>query len=194
MDFQASKRRTAEAKSDVIMIENIKNSFLDYIHALTLYDYAAFGWLLFLFLIILTLAILLGRKKPRLAIALIMITILLMFVAPFGIKYFLDNTVRKVDVVTDKISKLHYASSLIVAGHLSNAGKVPFQKCRINAKVFKVSDNKYTNILNNLKPLRNKTIVVDKNISQGEEAVFKIVFEDFKYTKDYNVSLSASCY
>jgi hypothetical protein len=176
------------------MLENLKGSFLDYMHALSMYDYIAFGWLLFLFLIILTLAILLGRKKPRLAIVLIMITILLMFVAPFGLKYFLDNTVRKVDVVVDKVSKLHFASSLIVAGHLSNDGKVPFQKCRINAKVFKIDENKYKNMLNNLKPLRNKTIVVDKNISQGEEAVFKIVFENFKTTKDYNVSLSAECY
>jgi len=176
------------------MIGNLKANFLDYVHALTLYDYVAFGWLLFLFLIILTLAILLGRKKPRLAISLIMMTILLMFVAPFGLKYFLDKTVRKVDVVMDKVSKLHFASSLIVTGHLSNDGKVPFQKCRINAKVFKIDENKYKNMLNSLKPLRNKTIVVDKNISQGEEAVFKIVFENFKTTKDYNVSLSAECY
>ncbi len=176
------------------MIENLKGSFLDYLHALSLYDYVAFGWLLFLFLIILTLAILLGRRKPRLAIFLIMITILLMFIAPFGMKYFLDNTVRKVDVVMDKVSKLHFASSLIVSGHLRNEGKVPFQKCRINAKVFKIDENKYKNMLNSLKPLRNKTIVVDKNISEGEEAMFKIVFENFKTTKDYNVSLSAECY
>ncbi len=176
------------------MLQHYKQSLIDYMHALTVYDYAAFGWLLFLFLIILTLAILLGRKKPTLAITLIMIVILLMFIAPFGIKYFLDTTVRKVEVVTDKISKLHYASSLIVTGHLINAGKVPYQKCRINAKVFKISDNKYKNILNNLKPLRNKTILLDENISEGEEVVFKIVFENFRYSKEYNVTLSGACY
>ena len=176
------------------MLSKIKESLIDYIHALTIYDYAAFGWLLLLFFIILVLAILLGRKKPTLAISLIMITILLMFVAPFGIKYFLDKTVRKVEVVTDDISQLHYAASLIITGHLLNDGKVPYQKCRINAKVFKVSKNKYRNILNNLKPLRNKTIVMEKNISQGEEAVFKIVFENFRYSKEYNVSVSGGCY
>ena len=176
------------------MLQNLKQNLVDYTNALTMYDYAAFGWLVFLFSIILILAILLGRKKPTLAIMLIMITILLIFIAPFGIKYFLDNTVRKVDVVTDKISKLHFASSLIIAGHLRNDGKVPFQKCRITAKVFKINENKYKNILNNLKPLENKTIVVDKNISQGEEAVFKIVFENFTYSKEYNVSLSGVCY
>ncbi len=176
------------------MLQHIKQGLIDYIHALTVYDYIAFAWLLFLFLIILTLAILLGRKKPTLAIFLIMIVILLMFVAPFGIKYFLDKTVRKVDVVTDKISKLHFASSLIVTGHLINVGKIPYQKCTINAKVFKISENKYRNILNNLKPLRNKTIVVDKNISEGEEAMFKIVFDKFTYSKEYNVTLSGECY
>ncbi len=176
------------------MLAQIKQNLLDYVHALTLYDYVAFGWLLFLFLIILTLAILLGRKKPTLALFLIMIVILLMFVAPFGMKYFLDTTVRKVDVVTDKISKLHFASSLIVTGHLINSGKVPYQKCRVNAKVFKINENKYRNILNNLKPLRNKTIVVDKNISEGQEAMFKIVFDKFTYSKEYNVTLSAECY
>ena len=65
-----------------------------------------------------------------------------MFIAPFGIKFFLDKTVRKVDVVTEKVSKLHFASSLIITGHLTNDGKVPFQKCRVNAKVFKISENK----------------------------------------------------
>jgi hypothetical protein len=177
-----------------VILQNLKQSLIDYLNALTIYDYAAFGWLLFLFLIILTLAILLGRKRPTLAISLIMITIVLMFVAPFGIKFFLDKTVRKVEIVTEKISKLHFASSLIISGHVVNDGKVPFKKCRINAKVFKISENKYKNILNNLKPLRNKTIVVDKNISQGESAMFKIVFENFTYAKEYNVSLSGECY
>ena len=177
-----------------MILQNLKQSLIDYTHALTIYDYAAFGWLLFLFFIILTLAILLGRKKPTLAISLIMIVILLMLVAPFGIKYFLDKTVRKVEVVTDKVSKLHFASSLIVTGHLNNDGKVPLHRCRVNAKVFKIDKNKYKNILNNLKPLRNKTIVVDKNISQGESAMFRIVFENFRYSKEYNLSLSAECY
>ncbi len=176
------------------MLETIKQNYIDYIHALTLYDYAAFGWLLFLFLIILTLTVLLGRRKPTLAISLIMIVIFLMFIAPFGIKYFLDKTVRKVDVVTEKITKLHFASSLIITGYLQNKGKVPYHTCRINAKVFKITDNKYKNIVLSLKPLRNKTILLDKNITQGEKAVFKIVFEHFTYSKEYNVSVSGECY
>ena len=175
-------------------METLKQSLIDYAHALTVYDYAAFAWLLFLFVIILTLAILLGRKKPTLAIFLVLISIFLMFVAPFGIKYFLDETVRKVQVATDTVSQLHYASSLIVTGHLRNDGKISFKKCRVSAKVLKITGNEYKDMLQTLKPLRNQTIVVDKNISQGEQAVFQIVFEQFTYDQEYNVSLSAVCY
>ena len=185
----ASKRKRAE-----VILQNLKQSLIDYLNALTIYDYAAFGWLLFLFLIILTLSILLGRKKPTLAISLILITILLMFIAPFGIKYFLDKTVRKVEVVTDKVSKLHFASSLIITGHLNNSGKVPFKKCRINAKVFKISENKYKNILNNLKPKRYLSILLDRELKKGESMPFKIVFKDFAPKYEYKTEVYGECY
>jgi uncharacterized protein (UPF0333 family) len=142
----------------------------------------------------LTLAILLGRKKPTLAVFLVIVVILLMFVAPFAVKYFLDQTVRKVDVSLDEVAKLNYAEALIVKGHLKNSGKISYQKCHIEAKVFEINSNKYKNMLNNLKPFRNETILLEENISKGDEAVFKIVFEDFKNTHEYNVSLSGVCY
>ena len=175
-------------------IAHLKTELLAYKEAFGLYDYAAFGWLLFLFLIILVLILLLARKKPRLSLFLVIVVLLLLFVAPFGVKYFLDQTVRKVDVVLDNSAKLQYASSLIVTGHLSNEGKVPYKTCQLTTKVFKIDSNKYKNALNSLKPLRKKTILLDKNLSKGQTMTFKVVFEKFTYAGEYNITLDAVCY
>jgi ATP-dependent phosphoenolpyruvate carboxykinase len=118
----------------------------------------------------------------------------LIFVAPFGVKFFLDQSVRKVEVITDKITKLNFASSLIITGHIKNEGKIAYKKCQITAKVIKYDENEYKNTLNSLKPIISKSIDINKSISKGEEALFKIVIDDFKYKKDYNVTLSGVCY
>jgi energy-coupling factor transporter transmembrane protein EcfT len=159
-----------------------------------MYDYAAFGWLLFLFIIIMTLVILLSRKKPKLAIFLVFISFLLLFVAPFGVKYFIDQSVRKVEVITDKVTKLNFASSLIVTGHIQNEGKMTYNKCKITANVTKYDKLEYKNTLNSLKPIISKSIDINESIEQNQEATFKIVIEDFKYKGDYNVTLSGVCY
>jgi len=159
-----------------------------------MYDYAAFGWLIFLFIIIMTLVILLSRKKPKLALFLVFVSILLIFVAPFGVKFFLDQSIRKVEVITDKITKLNFASSLVVTGHIRNDGKITYNKCQVTAKVIKYDENEYKNTLNSLKPIISKSIDINESIYQGEEALFKIVIDDFKYKKDYNVTLSGVCY
>ncbi len=176
------------------MIEEIRLKFLTYINSLTIYDYVAFGWLIFFILIILVLIVLLSRKKPKLAIFMLLFTLLLIVVAPIGIKYFLDMSVRKVELFDKKVTKLNYDSSLILTAKLKNSGKITYKKCFISAKVFKIENNKYKDILNRLKPMRIKTISIDKRLHEGDVTDFKIIIDGFKYGGDFNTSLSAECY
>ncbi len=175
-------------------MEQIKNNLLTYLHSFSIYDAIAFGWLGFLLLILFVLVVLLARKKPRLATFLLLISILALFIGPFGIKYFLDKSVRKVDLKLEKTTQLNFAKSLVVNGTLTNSALVRFHTCQINATIYHSEKNPYKNMLSQLNPLRSKTIKLDKALEMGESEPFKIIFENFDYKGDYNVSLTGSCY
>ncbi len=176
------------------MIKQLKQSLIDYSNSLTIYDYVAFGWLFFLLFALLALSITLSKKRPRCAIILIILTLILIFTAPVAIKLFLDKTVRKVVILDQNHTELNFSKSLIVTGMVQNLGKVEFHKCYINTKIVKLSQNKYMNLLNSLKPIRKKSIIVQRDIAYGESKEFKVVFEKFRYPKEYNVTISAECY
>ncbi len=172
---------------------NLKKSLLNYIDHLTIYDYVAFGWLGLLIVLMLFLAILL-RKKASLSISLLLLAMLLMFLAPLPIKLFLDQTIRKSEIKTISINEMKYAKSLVIVGELKNSSKIDFDICNIEAKVLRFDNNKYKNILYSIKPLLKKTIYINEAILKEQTTPFKIVFPKFHYEKDYNVTLSATCY
>ena len=172
---------------------NLKKSLLDYINHITIYDYAAFGWLGFLIFIMLFLAILL-RKKNTLSISLLMFAMLLMFIAPIPLKLFLDQTIRKIEIKTISVDEMEYAKALVIVGELKNSSKIDFSICSIQAKVVRFDQNKYKNIIYSLKPLLKKTIYKEETILKEQIVPFKVIFKRFHYEKDYNVTLSATCY
>jgi len=176
------------------MIKQLKASLTDYIHTLTMYDYVAFGWLFGLLMMMILTALLSSKNKPKLASFLIFFSFILMFIGPVGTKLFLDKTIRKVEIIDQNSTKLNFSKLLVITGKIENHGKINLQKCYVNAKVLKVSDNKYLNFLYNLKPIRKRTIIAEANISKDTAEEFKVVFEKFNYTKDYRVTVNAECY
>jgi len=176
------------------MLKGLKQRLIDYTESLTVYDYAAFGWLLFILVGLILLAILFSRKKPKFAVSLIFFTFILMFTAPFGIKIFLDKTVRKVVIKDQNQTFLKFSKSLLVTGSICNLGQVDMKKCYIKTKVLKKSKNKYIDFLYALKPIAKRTTIMDNNLTQNESKEFKVLFEKFKYPKEYKVTISAECY
>lgn len=176
------------------MLKGLKQRLIDYTDSLTMYDYAAFSWLLFLLFVLIFLAILFSKKKPKLATFLIFFTFIFMFIAPIGIKIFLDKTVRKVEIQDQNQTYLKFSKSLLITGSINNLGKIDMKKCYIKTKVLKQTGNKYLDILYNLKPIVKRTTIMDKNITQNSSLEFKVLFEKFKYSKEYKVIVSAECY
>ncbi|HIP03344.1 MAG TPA: DUF2393 domain-containing protein [Campylobacterales bacterium] len=176
------------------MLKGLKQRLTDYTDSLTMYDYAAFGWLLFLLVILILLALLSSKKKPKLAVSLIFLTFILMFTAPIGIKIFLDKSVRKVEIQDQNSTLLNFSKALVVTGKLYNLGKIDMTRCYIKTKILKQTDNKYLNILYNLKPIRQRTTILDENLTQNSSKELKVVFEKFNYQKEYRVTLFAECY
>ncbi len=176
------------------MMQQLKVRLTDYINSFTIYDYSAFGWLLIILFFLLILSIVLINSRPKLSGFFIFVVFISIFTAPVAVKILLDKTIRKVVIVDQYHTKLNFAKYLIVTGIIENRGKVNFARCYINTKVKKVSNNKYINILNYIKPIRNRTIVMDKNISVNNQGDFKVIFKKFNYDKKYEVKVMAECY
>ena len=176
------------------MLKGLKQRLTDYTDSLTMYDYTAFGWLLFLLVVLILLAILSSKKKPKLATLLIFFTFILMFTAPIGIKIFLDKSVRKVEIQEQNNTHLNFSKALVVTGELHNFGKIDMTKCYIKTKILKKADNKYLNILYTLKPIRQRTTILDENLTKNSSKELKVVFKNFNYKKEYRVTLDAECY
>ncbi len=171
----------------------LKQRILDYAHNLTNYDYIAYGWLFALLICFLLLSVVLIGKKPKTSIFFMMLVSLFMIAGPFGIKYGLDQTVRKAVIVDENITQLPFSKNLVVLGEVENRGKIDFNRCRVFLSVLKKDDNEYLQLLYSLKPLRKKTIVVDK-IPKGEKSAYKIVLNRFSPKVKYLVKQSVECY
>jgi hypothetical protein len=159
-----------------------------------MYDYVAFGWLVLFIVMLLIFGLLFSKKKPKLAIVMIFTSFILLFIAPIGLKIILDKTVRHVEVLDQNHTFLNFSKALVVTGNIKNLGKIDLRRCYIQTKILKQSDNKYLDLLYNIKPLRQRTIVLDKNITQKDTNEFKVVFEKFNNSKKYKLAINAECY
>ena len=102
-------------------------------------------------------------------------------------KYLFKNSVT---LLSQK--RLHFVPAVIVKGNITNESKLDFKTCKISAKIYKLTSNKYKNYIYKLKPLKKMSILV-ADIPKGRTQEFKIIIEPFSYKKEYSISLGASC-
>ncbi len=173
----------------------LKERILDYLHHLSVYDYIAYGWLLAVLVGSLLFAIALAGKKSKTALYMILIVLILMVTGPFGMKYGLDQTIRKVVLQDTNSTQLHFAKDLIVTGVIKNEGRIDLAGCRVFVKIVKKDSNRYKELLYALKPLRKKSVHLEKKLVKGDDLPYKIVFNHFAYKENlYRVDQSVECY
>lgn len=169
----------------------MKERLLTFIHGLILYDYILFGLSFVLFLLFIIFA-LVFRKKLIIALFFVLLGFATLILGPtLGYiemhKYLFKNSTK---LISQK--RLHFVQAVIVKGSITNESKFDFKECKISAEVYKITKNKYKNYLLKLKPFQ-KMSISEKNLLKGQTREFKIIIEPFKYKKDYNISLGASC-
>ncbi len=169
----------------------IKEKITAFINELVMYDYILFGSVFILFLLFIILAIIL-RKKVGLSIFLILLSFSILTVGPtLGYikmhEYLFKNSC---ELISQK--KLSFTPAVVVKGSITNESKVNFSSCLITASLYKSSKNIIKKHIYPLKPLKKMSILVE-NINRGETQEFKIIVEPFTYSKDYNISIKASC-
>ncbi|MEA3331319.1 MAG: DUF2393 family protein [Campylobacterota bacterium] len=169
----------------------MKAKITAFIDGLIIYDYVLFGVVFVLFILFIILAIML-RKKAGLAIFLAFFSFLLLFLAPtVGYvqmhKFLFKNST---ELISQK--KLSFTKAVVVKGTLKNESKFDFKSCKITASTYKVSGNSVKNFVLKLKPFK-KMSILEYDILKGDVREFKIIVEPFTYSKDYNISIGASC-
>ena len=169
----------------------IKEKITAFIEGLISYDYILFGSIFALFILFIILAIVL-RKKVVLSIFLILFSFT--FVTLGSIlgyikmhEYLFKNSTK---LVSQK--RLSFTPAVVVNGTITNESKFDFSSCKITATAYKSSKNIIKKYIYPLKPLKKRSIL-QENINKGETQEFKIIVEPFTYSKDYNISIKASC-
>ena len=173
----------------------IKLSLLTYIKHFGLYDYLAFGWLIFTFLVLIILASLIAKRSAVASLLLIIFALILLVVSPFFIKMKLGETILPTTTEVTMVKKLTFSDSLIVEGTLYNTSQKDFTICLVQASIFKQIDTQGLKaFINKLKPIANQSIFVKENLPKEGSLDFQSVFEDFRYNGDVNATLKAECY
>jgi len=168
----------------------VLDNFLAQLHT---YDYYAFIWITLIFVLLLILSIVMTKKSPPKAVLIMLSAFVILLAGPFISFHLIHNFVYKTELNVDLIKKLHYSKSLVVKGTLRNKGIEDFGNCVIKADVFKTNQNSLKDFVSKLKPMKNKTIFIDKKIVPGEIHIFNFIIEPYEYRGDFNVSLEASC-
>jgi len=178
----------------VSKIDTFKASILNYVHHFSMYDYAAYAWLILIFFVTILLSILVAKKSPIFSILILMLSLGLLFAGPFVLKHYLDMYLRPSSAQPILIKKLSFSDTLIVTGLVTNQSKKIFTTCKIDVSVLKTSKSDIQNFINQLKPLLKQSISIDRLIEVNATEEFRVVFDRYTYTEDINVSIDSECY
>ena len=178
-----------------MLIDALKISFLIYLKNLGLYDYLALGWLVITFFILIFLSILIARKSASLALLLIIISLIIFLVAPFMIKQKVNELQRPVNTEITNVKKLTFSPSLIIEANINNVSQKDFTKCLVQTSVLKnVNTNMLKSYINQLKPIVNRSIMVEQSLAKNDFIEYRVVFDDFEYEGNVTASIKAECY
>jgi len=169
----------------------MKEKITAFINHLLVYDYILFGSAFALFLLFIILAILL-RNRLGVALFFVLFGFSTLLLAPsFGYiqmhKYLFKNTTELISY-----KQLSFVPAVVVKGKLTNDSKFNFKECKVTATVYKYTSNKLKNYVYKLKPFKKSSMLV-RNIERNSTQEFKFIVEPFSYSKDYNITLGASC-
>lgn len=165
-----------------------------YLDHFEMMDYIVFFWFFALAFLFLILSFMLMARYVLLGIFVAFALIVILVTGPFVGKWFLNDTFRHVDVNITKQKQLTYTNTFIINANLTNRSKKTFSICKVYSGFIKSSKSKYKNILNALKPLNKKSFILTKQILPNQNIDFRIVYDNFRKSKDTNLTVKAECY
>ncbi len=170
----------------------LKETLQAFIKTLHPYDYLFFGISGALFLLILLLAILL-RKRVGLSLFLVLLAFIIIISGPIAGYQYIHSTIYKTELKEMLIKRLEFSEAVVIKGKLTNLGKQSYHTCAITAKAYQGADNFLEALVYPLKPFQQMTIIDKESLDINQTREFKMILEPFTYSKEYNISVQASC-
>ncbi|OCX42694.1 hypothetical protein A7X81_06485 [Campylobacter ornithocola] len=173
----------------------IREQIIFYTTHLHLIDFLLMALVIFFFIITLFIALII-RNKPAFAFIVIFLGILCSASIAYLGYFLIDTKVRSRIASLDNAQFFVYDNSLSVDYSLTNTSKKSFKYCKIKIEVFKKIDNNNTlqNMLHALKPLRSKSITIEKTIIPNQTINLKTKFSDFKNGQDFDIKINSKCF
>ena len=169
----------------------MKQKLLTFMDSLIQYDYILFGSIVFLFFLLIVIALVL-RKKSGLSVSIVVIAFIFLIVSPFVGYTQLHNHLFKHQLTLSSQNKLQFTNAVVVFGKLKNLSSRDFESCEITAHVNRHTSNKLKNYIYTFKPIM-KISIIEEDVVIDNEIDFKMIIEPFTYSKDYNITLKADC-
>ena len=163
----------------------------EFINNLIIYDYILFSTLFVLFILFIILGIIL-RDKTVLAIILILLAFSELIVGSTYGYGKMHEYLFKNETLIKSQKKLTFTQAVVVYGSVKNISKRDFQQCKVTARIFKKSKNKYKDYILKLKPIK-KMSIIQSDIPKDQEREVKLIIEPFTYKGDYNITMEADC-
>lgn len=173
----------------------LKISFLLYINHLGLYDYLAFGWFFLTFLLFIGLSIVIVKRSTALSLLLIVMALIFFSVVPFVLKDTLNQKLRPTYSDIVQTQKLNFSDSFIIEATLFNKSKKDFTLCLVQTTLLRKKDGEsLKNYLIPLKPIANQSILLQELLLANDMREIKVIFDDFSYDKEVDVTIKSECY
>ena len=155
------------------------------------YDYILFGVSFSLFVLFIILGILL-RNKTLISVFFLLIAFVTIILGPTLGYSKMHEYLFKNEVIIISQKKLSFIKAIVVQAKLTNTSKTDFGICKVHFEAYKVSGNSIKDYIYKFKPLRQMSIL-KYDITKGSSIDVKAILEPFTYSKDYNISVKASC-
>ena len=155
------------------------------------YDYILFGVSFSLFVLFIILGILL-RNKTLISVFFLLIAFVTIILGPTLGYSKMHEYLFKNEVIIISQKKLSFIKAIVVQAKLTNTSKTNFGICKVHFEAYKVSGNSIKDYIYKFKPLRQMSIL-KYDITKGSTIDVKAILEPFTYSKDYNISVKASC-
>jgi hypothetical protein len=170
----------------------MKQKIIAFIDGLILYDYILFGAVGALFILFLILSILV-RHKVLLSVFMILFSFALLLLGPTLGYQQMHKFLFKNTITITETKELEFTNALLIKGELTNSSKMPFSTCKITAGAYKVSGNAVMDMIFPFNPFKKGYVRLDTIIEPKQSEKFKLFIEPFNYSKEYNITIGASC-
>ncbi|TXE87606.1 DUF2393 domain-containing protein [Campylobacter volucris] len=175
--------------------QQIKEQMIFLTSHLQLVDFLLIVVVVFFFVATLLMALII-RNKNGFAFTIIILGILCSASMAYLGYYVIDNQIRSRTISIDNFKHFTYDNSLSIQYSITNTSNNNFKNCKIDINIVKKQEmaNFLQKIANELKPLRKKTIMLDKTIKPKQTIHLRTKFSDFKENQKIDIKISSKCF